>query len=116
MDVTSNLAALRVQAGMKQAELAEAMRQEGQTHWYQTTVSRVEHGTQKLRPDEARSLQKVLGLAAYEKTNDEPPRSLVMVSELIKLYDSVEALRLQIDALIEAFGPVKTTPHKQEAS
>lgn len=115
MDEISNLAALRVQAGMKQAELAEAMRQEGQAHWYQTTVSRVEHGTQKLRPDEAHSLQKVLGLAASKKTNDESSKSLVMASELIKLYDSVEALRLQVAALIEEVGPVKATHHKQEA-
>ena len=51
----------REAAGLSQVALADAMRNAGMDHWRQTTVSRVERGTQGVKPWESAALDKILG-------------------------------------------------------
>ncbi|MCT1618497.1 helix-turn-helix domain-containing protein [Janibacter hoylei] len=59
--VGSNVRFARQEKGLSQAALAESMRAEGQAHWRQTTVSRVERGDQKIAVGEIRALERILG-------------------------------------------------------
>lgn len=59
--VGENVRRLRKAAGMSQAELAAAMRERGQLHWRQNTVSRVENGRQPLDFLELEPLGEILG-------------------------------------------------------
>lgn len=52
---------MRQEKGLSQQDLARAMKERGQTHWHQTTVSRVERGTQEVNLGELRALEQVLG-------------------------------------------------------
>lgn len=59
--IGSNITRLREQKGWTQTQLGDAMQEAGQTHWRQTTVSRVERGGQDLRFAELAALVSVLG-------------------------------------------------------
>lgn len=59
--VAENVAALRTEKGWSQNALATRMREIGQDHWRQTTVSRVENGAQGLTVGELRALTELLG-------------------------------------------------------
>lgn len=59
--VADNMRRLRKAAEMSQGALAEAMRERGETHWRQTTVSRVENARQTLTMGEHRALEDILG-------------------------------------------------------
>lgn len=59
--VAANVERLRKRAGMTQAELAHAMYSAGQTHWRQNTVSRVEHGRQKMGFEDLEAISGILG-------------------------------------------------------
>lgn len=56
-----NVAELRQQAGLKQADLAARMVELGCANWRQTTVSRVEHGDQRVTLQELVALEEILG-------------------------------------------------------
>jgi len=59
--IGSNVRFLRQEKGLKQSELAEEMQKVGMENWYQTTVSRVERGSQALTGADVIALSKVLG-------------------------------------------------------
>lgn len=59
--IGSNIRYMRQEKGLSQQDLARAMKERGQTHWHQTTVSRVERGTQEVNLGELRALEQVLG-------------------------------------------------------
>lgn len=59
--IAANVARLRKAQRMSQDALGAAMRDAGQAHWRQTTVSRVENGRQRLTAGEVLALQQVLG-------------------------------------------------------
>ena len=59
--IAANVASLRKAQGMSQAALADAMRERGQDHWRQNTVSRVETGKQSLSVGEVIALEEILG-------------------------------------------------------
>ncbi len=56
-----NVARLRKRLGMSQTALAQAMQEQGLSHWRQNTVSRVETGKQELSVRELRALGEILG-------------------------------------------------------
>lgn len=66
--VGQNIAKLRGIAGLKQAELATAMRAAGATHWHQNTVSRIENGKQRIAIRDLRPLSGILGEGVLEGT------------------------------------------------
>lgn len=59
--IARNIVRLRKAKGLSQSALADAMRERGQDHWRQNTVSRVETGKQSLNFGELRDLTDVLG-------------------------------------------------------
>lgn len=59
--IGENIRRLRKAAGLSQVQLADAMRDRGQTHWRQNTVSRVENGRQPLDLSEFEPLAEILG-------------------------------------------------------
>ena len=59
-----NLEALRKSRGLSQTQLAKLMVDAGQTHFRQTTVSRLERGTQPLRVSDMNALQEIFGVDA----------------------------------------------------
>lgn len=70
--VGSNIRYLREELGISQSALAESMREGGQDHWRQTTVSRVERGTQELSVGELLALERVFGPGTiFGTTTDE---------------------------------------------
>lgn len=69
--VGSNIRYLRQEDGLTQSGLAEAMRDAGQTHWHQTTVSRIERGAQTPTAAELLTLEKLLGTGLLFGTEDD---------------------------------------------
>lgn len=67
--IGSNVRFLRQERGFTQAQLAEEMQKAGQDHWYQTTVSRVERGSQSLTSAEVLALNEVLGSGVMHGTD-----------------------------------------------
>lgn len=60
---------LRKAAGLSQGELAERMRDEGRSNWWQNTVSRIELGRQAVVTlADIMALQKILGTEVVEGT------------------------------------------------
>lgn len=59
--IARNIVRLRKAKGLSQSALADAMRERGQDHWRQNTVSRVETGKQSPNFGELRDLTDVLG-------------------------------------------------------
>lgn len=59
--IGSNIRYMRQEKGLSQQDLAREMKGRGQTHWHQTTVSRVERGAQEVNLGELRALEQVLG-------------------------------------------------------
>lgn len=59
--LSQNVTRLRKVCGLSQAALAEAMRERGQGHWRQTTVSRIETAKQAVSVGEAVELAAILG-------------------------------------------------------
>lgn len=55
---------IRKDKGLSQQQLADSMREHGQDHWRQNTVSRVEAGRQSLDIAELEALQQCLGTEA----------------------------------------------------
>jgi len=55
------IAYFRKRLAMSQQTLAKFMREHGQDHWRQTTVSRVENGNQTIDVSERRALAQILG-------------------------------------------------------
>lgn len=111
--LAANIARLRRSQRMSQAKLADAMRAHGQTHWHQTTASRVELGKQRLTGAEVVALQQILGdeviagseldallKLAYPAVRDEAARqaladaeqalsgALAVIRELRAIYDN----------------------------
>ena len=56
-----NVRDLRVASGLSQTALADAMRVAGLEHWRQTTVSRIERGTQVINMGELKALEAIVG-------------------------------------------------------
>ena len=64
-----NMRELRKAAGLSQGELAERMRDEGRSSWWQNTVSRIELGRQAVVTlADIMALQKILGTEVVEGT------------------------------------------------
>jgi transcriptional regulator with XRE-family HTH domain len=63
-----NLVSLRKEKGLTQTALADAMREAGQDHWRQNTVSRVEGGQQPLNLGEIRALSRIVSARLLEGT------------------------------------------------
>lgn len=89
--IADNIRRLRAAAGMSQAQLAEAMCERGQTHWRQTTVSRIENGRQSMTMGEHRDLEEVLGPDVISGT--ELQLSLRQFSSVVA--DSVISMRVR---------------------
>lgn len=63
MSISRLVADVREERGLSQTAFANAMQAAGAAHWRQTTVSRVEAGTQRLTLTDAVVLCQVLGLS-----------------------------------------------------
>src|SRR5690348_5727469 len=58
--ISANVRSLREQRGISQAEIVRQMRDRGHS-WHQSTVTRVEQGTQQLKAAELFDLAEILG-------------------------------------------------------
>ena len=110
--VGANIRQLRKQRGMSQTALAEAMREAGQSHWYQTTVSRVELGTQGLDLDEAGALEDVLGGGIWAGTQIKIKPQMLNSTALLHASDGLAA---EVDELADHLrGALKSLGLVQE--
>lgn len=110
--VGANVSRLRKRAGLSQTALALAMREAGQTHWRQNTVSRVETGRQSLNVGEFRALSEILGnVLEGTPLGDrlaEAGRSLVRNIVAVRLRNAETALGKVETALAQALDEVRT--------
>lgn len=97
--VGANIRFARTEKGLSQAALADAMREAGQGHWRQNTVSRVENGRQEVYLGELDALERILGgvLAGTELES-----ALRDMGNTAQRVITVKRLRQVHQALIEA--------------
>lgn len=101
--------------GLSQEALAEAMREAGQAHWRQTTVSRIENGKQELTVRELRSLEGILGnvmagtrISEAASSAAKAVRDAVLVRRLRRLDESLTAALEELTAAREDVRALRT--------
>ncbi|MFK5688737.1 helix-turn-helix domain-containing protein [Ornithinimicrobium sp. LYQ92] len=97
--VGSNVRYARQEVGLSQSDLAAAMREAGQEHWHQTTVSRVERGAQSITVAEGMALTTILGPGVSFGTSTDS--ELQLSADLIQRGQLLKRLRYVDEALTE---------------
>jgi len=120
--VGENVRDLRASAGLSQVELAEAMVEKGQTHWRQTTVSRVERGIQSVDFEEWVALEEILGPGILRGTETAHNlsvsagrlRNTILIHRLSQveamLADSMERTRATLEEVAALRGALQGKP------
>ena len=117
MRLSKNMRTLRKRAGLSQGDLAQQMAERGRP-WHQTTVSRIERGTQELDSlQDINALQGILGTELLDSTALSAGREAddsKRIEEAIKIVESLKRIKADladlqqtIDDLITDIGPVR---------
>ena len=117
MRLSENMRALRKAAKISQGELAEKMAERGRP-WHQTTVSRIERGSQELDSlADITALQDILGtelldytpLSAGRETDNSKrlKETFDLVQKLERIKADLVDLQQAVDDLITDIGPVE---------
>lgn len=95
-----NFKRLRTQTGMRQADIAEKLKDWGWEYFTQTTLSRLEKGERPLRLGEARALAAVIGRPISEMVA--PPENVSALDRLAEVH------RAGRNAELELFGALQS--------
>lgn len=117
MRLSENMRILRKRAGLSQGDLAQQMAERGRP-WHQTTVSRIERGSQELDSlQDINALQGILGTELLDSTalssgreNDDSKRieeTIKIVETLKRIKTDLADLQQTVDDLITDIGPVR---------
>lgn len=123
--ISANLRALREQRGISQSELARQMSERGHP-WHQSTVARVQQGTQQLRAAELMDLAEILHTSVDRFTWTQPEAGETemtyaagtrVVRAARDVTDAVTHLLAALDAARRAAGAAERSkyPRVQEA-